>query len=310
MRLCFPGACCLDESCGRLMYEPAWKHPSSVEEALYDLADAGKSVKVIAGGTDLAIQLKKGESRPDVLVDMGRVDELRPIDDRRGDPAGPSLEIGALATHGALAGSEIIRESLPLLADACRTVGAPQIRARATVGGNLANGSPAADAAVALLALDAVTVLESNGEKRTSREVPAGEFLTGPGRTVLRDAELLTRVRVDVPAGSSRAVYIKAGQRNALAIAIVSVAAVFDPETGSVRIALGSVAPMPVRASGAESLFGEEWNGCSSPEELIEAVAVEAVRSASPISDVRASAEYRTILVEALTRRALKEICL
>jgi CO/xanthine dehydrogenase FAD-binding subunit len=198
-----------------------------------------------------------------------------------------------------------------VLSAACRTVGAPQIRARGTIGGNIANASPAADGAVALVALGASVVIESKIDGR--REVPLVDFFTGPGETVLRPDELVTGVMFDRPTDEARSAYKKAGQRNALAIAVASVAATHEPGTGTVSIALGSVAPTPIRATEAERVFAEGWPDAAGSEpgrhELFREVAAAATGAASPIDDIRASAWYRTVLIEVLTRRALEEVC-
>jgi CO/xanthine dehydrogenase FAD-binding subunit len=289
------------------MYEPVWKSPSTLAEALDALAEAGAAGRAMAGGTDLAVQIANGQRRPDVLVDLGRLRELVGV--RQEGDGHERLVVGAATTHREVVGDGLVGEAVPLLADACRTVGAPQVRSRGTIGGNIANGSPAADAAVALLALDAVAVVEKAEGGGAAREVHLAEIFREPGVTSLTEGELLTRVTVERPGPAARSAYLKAGPRNALAIAIVSVAADFDPDSGRLRMALGSVAPTPVRASEAESVFAGRWDGCAPSEELLRDVAEAAGRGASPISDVRASADYRLMLVEALTRRALEEIC-
>ncbi len=288
------------------MYEPEWKTPTSKAEALATLAAVGRDAAVVAGGTDIAQLVSEGARRPRVLVDLGRVEDMRFL--KAGPDETGSVEIGALVTHGALAGDERVSNAAGALSAACRTVGAPQVRARGTIGGNLANASPAADGVVALMALGASAVIESEREGR--RDVPLTEFLLGPGRTVLRPDELVTGVTFARPSSGARGVYKKAGQRNALAIAIASVALVHEPGAGTVRIALGSVAPTPVRAADAESLFESGWRDEPARAELLGEVALAAARAASPIDDIRASAWYRTVLIEVLTRRALEEACL
>jgi carbon-monoxide dehydrogenase medium subunit len=292
------------------MYEPEWKRPSSVSEALAVLADAGDRAAVIAGGTDLTPVIGKGVVRPPVLVDLGYIDEMRRLDCSEGSADGGKVrvEIGATVSHARLA-----REAAafaPSLAAACRTVGGPQIRARGTIGGNVANASPAADGTVALVSLGASAVVESEDGRR---EVPLTELLTGPGETTLRTGELVTALSFERPSANARGAYRKAGQRNALAIAVASVAVTHDPDAGTVGIALGSVAPTPLRATEAERIFANGWSDATGSEErlgeLITAAAKAAVKAASPIDDVRASAWYRTVLVDVLTRRALTEAC-
>ena len=286
------------------MYDPVWKHPSTSSEAVSILTDSGSSARVIAGGTDLSVLIRNGSVRPDVLIDLGRVDELRFVRERDGE-----TQIGALATHGEVAADARILTRAPVLAAACRSVGSPQIRARGTLAGNLANASPAADSAVALLALGASAVVEPPNGTGATGSIPLESLFLGPGETAIRPNQLLRSLRFATPSERSRSAYCKIGQRKALAIAIVSLAAVFEPEAGTVSIALGSVAPTAVRATEAEALFASEWSAGGDRDRLLAAVAKKARDAANCIDDVRASGHYRMLLVEALTRRVLSEIC-
>jgi CO/xanthine dehydrogenase FAD-binding subunit len=289
------------------MYEPQWESPATTDEVAAILTSAGAEARLIAGGTDLAVQIKRGEVRPQVLVDLGRVEELSHVSAGSGEaPA----EIGAIATHAAVAVDHALRARATALAEACRSVGSPQIRARGTIGGNLANGSPAADSAVALLALDATVHVRSGAPMRDrSARVPLECFFEGPGVTVLGHSDFITAVSFDLPEVNARSAYLKVGQRNAMAIAIASAAVIFEPSSGRIRIGLGSVAPTPVRAKAAERLFEAEWRRTRDRVNLIDDVAEAAVEAADPIDDVRASAWYRTDLVRTLTRRALMKVC-
>ena len=300
------------------MYEPKWVLPKTIDEAVEALAD--ESSRPIAGATDLAVRIRADHAGPATLVDLTGVPELAMI-----GVDGDTLTIGAAASHAAVSRHDIVAHRAAVLAEACGTVGAPQIRARGTIGGNLANASPAADASVALAALDAVAHARST---RGEREVPVTGLFAGPGQLRLEPDELLTHVTLALPRAGASSVYRKLGQRKALAIAIASVAVTFDPTASAVRIALGSVAPTVVRADAAEMVFAEGWGSLEreaptgdsggadargsarSRTELIEEVAAKAARASSPIDDVRASAEYRTILVRELTRTALEELCL
>jgi carbon-monoxide dehydrogenase medium subunit len=300
------------------MYEPIWKRPTTVDGALAVLDAERERASVVAGGTDLVPRVRSGEEAPAVLVDLGRIEEMRYVRCDSADGERARIEIGALATHASLAdrtpSSERSRRTGPsqgggagrsLLAQACLTVGGPQIRARGTIGGNIANASPAADSATALLALDAsVRVASSNGG---SRAVPLASLVLGPGTTALGADELIVGVAFDEPGPDAAGVYLKEGQRNALAIAVSSVALVLDRTAGQLRIALGSVAPTPVRAHEAESLFESKWRNTKDREALLDAVGEAAARAAMPIDDIRASADYRTTLVGVLVRRALAE---
>jgi len=285
-----------------MMYEPAWRFPRSIDDCLRALSESQDGARLIAGGTDLAARIADRVERPPVLVDLSRVEELEAIeigDDR--------AALGATVTHGALVRSGVIAERAEVLAMACRHVGSPQIRARGTIGGNVANASPAADGATALLALGAsVRIRTTDGDESL---VGARDFFRGPGRCALGSRDLLEAVEFELPPPGAKSVYVKAGQRNALAIAIVSVAAVYYPKEGRISVALGSVAPTPVRADAAERLFEQNWRGPDRPEELLVAVGTEAVKASCCMDDLRATASYRRRLVAVLTERALREIC-
>lgn len=284
------------------MYEPAWHRPTSVDEVVRLLAQEGERARLIAGGTDLAARISSRDETPPVLIDLGRTECLS----RVGVTSGRAT-LGATATHGALARNAALLESASVLVEACRCVGSPQIRARGTIGGNVANGSPAADGSVALLALDAKARVSSQGS--SGRDVPLSELWTGPGSTVLGSGELLESLEFEVPSPGSRGAYTKAGQRNALAIAVVSVAGVFEPSEGRVRLALGSVAPTPVRAEAAERLFAEGWSEAADRDAFLRDVADRAVEATSCIDDVRATAAHRRRLTRALVRRTLTRLC-
>ena len=289
------------------MYEPRWEWPATADEVQAILTSAGGEARLIAGGTDLAVLIKNGQVRPRVLVDLGRVERLSFVDAGSGEAR---AAIGSTATHAQVVADHTLRARATALAEACGSVGSRQIRARGTIGGNLANASPAADSAVALLALDAAVHVRSGAPMRgRSVRVPLECFFEGPGRTVLGHADLITAVSFDLPEVNARSTYLKVGQRNALAIAIASAAVVFEPSAGRIRIALGSVAPTPVRARAAERLFEAEWRRAGDRGALIDDVAAAAEDAAAPIDDVRAGAWYRTDLVRTLTRRALIKVC-
>jgi CO/xanthine dehydrogenase FAD-binding subunit len=290
------------------MHEPAWVLPRTIEDAL-DALDAADGARPIAGGTDLAVRILNGTVRPPAIVDLGRIADLDRIDVSSPAPGVERVEFGALATHAAVLAHPFVRERVPVLAAACLTVGSRQIRERGTLCGNVVNASPAADGAVALLALDAAVRVRSVGGSGEGTDIPLESFLVGPGETTLKPGELVTSVGFDLPSDGARGVYLKAGQRFALAIAIVSVAVVFEPQARRVRIAIGSAAPTPVRARGAEELFAEEWRGASDRDALLSEVARRAVSAVRPIGDLRAGAWYRSAIVESMTKRAMEEVC-
>ena len=256
-----------------------------------------KSAAVIVGGTDLLPRIRAGVARPERLVD------LRSLGLSYIKSEGGKIIIGACTTHAEIIDSEVVANHLPALAAACKEIGGPPIRNRGTIGGNLANASPAADTAPPLLAYDAEVVLAA--EKGT-RTLPIADFFTGPGKTALEPGELLVEVQITEPPPRTAAAFVKVGKRKAMAVAVVSVAVritlTTDGRVTSARIALGSVAPTPIRVISAEQTL----RGNVLSDALIEKTAEETRRMASPISDLRAPADYRSKMIAVFTRRALK----
>lgn len=281
--------------------------PATLAEALQLLAEHAGSARLVAGGTDLLIELERGQ-RPGVhtLIDISRLPGLAEITlDEHG-----WIHLGALVTHNQCVASKLMVERAFPLAQACWQVGAPQIRNRATVAGNVVTASPANDTITPLLALDAVVTLQS---VRGQRQMPLSEFYTGPRRTRLAPDEMLTAIAFHALRPTERGMFLKFGLRQAQAIAVVNVAVVIDwsntdaPHTHLVhraRIALGSVAPTVVRAAAAEMLLA----GQPLDENLSKQAGQAALTAAQPIDDVRASADYRRHLVTILTQRALRAL--
>jgi xanthine dehydrogenase small subunit len=273
--------------------EPPVVSPRSLAEA-YELL-ASQPWRPLAGGTDLIVQLT-GElgPPPDRVLDLWRLDELRGIADR-----GDVLELGALTTYAEIRRSVVCREHAPSLVDAAGTIGAAQIQNRGTIGGNVMNASPAGDTLPVLLALDAVLVL---GGASGERQVPAVDFWPGYRRTAARPDELLVSIRIPVARDREQG-FRKVGTRRAQAISKVVVAAAWrgDASWQDVRIALGSVAPTPIRVVAAEAAL----EGRPRDPGSIEA-AVEALRTAiQPIDDVRSTADYRREVSCRVLRRML-----
>jgi len=273
--------------------------PRSLREALTELSHADEDVKIIAGGTDLIIQLKDRLRHASRLINIYGLDELRYI--RMDDGY---VKIGALTTYTDIIRSPITTRHAPLLVESSRTIGGVQMQNRGTIGGNFGNASPAADSLPPLYALDAVVTLASLSG---SREVPVEEFMLGPRKTVLRADEIITEVKFRAMDDSQKGVFLKLGLRESNAISVVSVA-IWGSIAGStfeeVRIALGAVAPTVVRSRSAEHmLVGKPWS-----DELFKKAAHEASKSAKPISDIRGSAEYRLEMVKSLVYQGLWEI--
>jgi carbon-monoxide dehydrogenase medium subunit len=270
--------------------------PDSLAACQRALADAD-DLKLLAGGTDLVPQIKNGMVRARRVVDLSALPELKVLERR---PDG-SLRIGAAVSARALEVSGLLHGPFAALADGAGVVGSLQIRHLATLGGNLANAAPSADMAPPVLALDAELLIAG---PRGQRRVKADEFFLGVRRTQLAPDEVLVEVLVPLPEPGSGGTYVRHTPRRELDIAVVGVAShltVRDGQCVRARIALGAVAPVPLRAREAEARLEGE---AVSPA-LIEEAADLAVAAARPISDQRGSAEFRRHLVRVLTRRTL-----
>jgi CO/xanthine dehydrogenase FAD-binding subunit len=273
--------------------------PRNLDAALAVMGDGGATP--LAGGTDLLVRIKKGLLAPEKVVDLSALKELGGI---RED--GERIVFGPQITHGEVMESDLANRYLPVLAQGCATVGSPQIRNMGTLGGNIVNASPAADSIPPLIVLDAGVILQSLAGKR---EMRLEEFITGPGKTQLMAGELLTGIVVNKMKAGERGFYRKLGQRKALAVSIASVAVrmEFDPATGmcsSAAIAFGAAVPVIRRVRELEALLcGRELD-----EQGIREIAGKARELCSPISDIRASAEYRRAMCSSLLYEVLYEL--
>ncbi len=270
--------------------------PRSVGEALALLQEYGPEAKVLAGGQSLVPLLNMRLARPEVLVDINRIGALAYIR-RRGD----RLHVGALTRQRAVEASAVVRRHLPLLWEAIRFVGHPQIRNRGTVGGSLAHADPAAELPAVVAALDAELVVAGpQGERVLSPE----EFFTGYLTTALRPTELLVGVRFPPPADGTGSAFVEVARRHG-DFALVGVAAVLqrrDGAIGQARLAFTGVGPGPVRAREAERLLVGE----PATSRLFAEAAREASARLDPPEDIHATAQYRRELAEVLARRALE----
>lgn len=269
--------------------------PETIEEATSLLAKYGERAKVIAGGTDLLVKMKNGEVKPEYLANIKKIRNLNFITEERG-----LLRIGAATSLRGIEESQLVEEKYSVLFEAVRSIGTVQIRNMGTIGGNICNASPAADTASALLSLDArVKISSSRGE----RMIPLEKFFTGPGKTVLSSDELLTEIQIPSLPPRTGSAFLKIARVHA-DISKINVATVIerrDDICKSCRIALGAVAPTPIRMRRAEEML----NGKKFEEKLVESVAREISEETRPISDVRSTAEYRKDVSEVLVKRAL-----
>lgn len=270
--------------------------PGTVDEAVSALAGT-PGAHLLAGGTDFCVEVNFGVRRPPAVVALRRVRELRRVE------VMPShAVIGACTTYADMGGAPLAA-AFPALAAAARTVGSPQIRNAGTLGGNVATASPAGDTLPLLVALDARVRLRGPEGERT---VPLSELVTGVKRTGIAPDEVLVDVVIDRRPGPQE--FLKVGTRNAMVIAIASVAVVVDVESREVRVGLGSVAPVPLRAPDAELHAREaiDWDALSVGDAGAARFGELAAAACAPITDHRSTAEYRRRAVQVIARRALE----
>lgn len=300
--------------------------PTSLDAALETLAEQvqasqrnGNALpRLIAGGTDLMIEFERGVRKACAIIDISRLQGLNRIALEADSAGADIIHLGPLVTHNDVVASSLCVERATPLALACREVGAPQIRNRATVAGNLITASPANDTITALIALDAHVTLRS---VRGSRVVPLSEFYVGVRKTVMQPDEMLIDIAITALKPNQHGIYLKLGLRRAQAISVVNCAVMIEqattgliaaddgdtnatPAITDIRIALGAVAPTIIRAKDAErSLVGNPLS-----EFTIARAAHLAQATATPISDVRSSATYRQDMVAVLVERALRRL--
>lgn len=272
--------------------------PTSIGEASAIVKEKGPGGRFLAGGTDLVIAMKEKGLSPKYVVDLKRVPNLSGIREE----ADGSLTIGALTTMREVETSPAVCKRFPFLAQSAAEVGSIQIRNRATIGGNMANATPSADVAPALLVLEAKAKIAGAAGERT---LNLGEFFRGPGQTVMLPEEILTAIVIPATQPKLVGEYIKFSPREMMDLAYVGVAVALvldaNKRCDSARIALGAVSPTPMRAPKAEAVIEKQIL----TEELAQRAGEEAARECKPISDVRSSAEYRRAMVGAMTKRAL-----
>lgn len=282
-------------------------HSPTTEDELTAILKITDDYRLLAGGTDVLVRMKQQVIKPANLVDLQSVGSLKFIHESAGQ-----IEIGPMATHSELMEASLIREKAFVLAEAAGEVGAPQIRNRGTVGGNICNASPAADTIPALLVLGAtVTTKGSKGMETKS----LSDFFLSPGKTCLQAGEYLSQISFAPVADNEGAAFLKHGARKAQAISIINGAAWLKINNGVIadaRIALGAVAPTPIRLYEVE-----KWIIGQKAEEVVFAEAAKlATDKVKPITDVRGGANHRLRLTQALVKNCLqtafarvKEVC-
>jgi len=274
--------------------------PKTIDEALSLLAKSNGDARLLAGGTDLLPKMKRREiTAPAYVIDLKAIPDLDYIDydEEKG------LSLGALTTIHAIETSPVIGQKFTILAQAAYTMAAPQVRNRATLAGNICNAVPSADSVPPLLVLEAkLKVMSQKGERILALE----NFFTGPNETVLTDRELLVEILIPPVPSNTRGIYLKLSPKSSMDLATVGVAALVISEDGlckDMRIALGAVAPTPIRAKKAEGMLrGQRFS-----DELKERTAQIAAEESRPIDDHRASAQYRREMVQTLVSRAIKQ---
>ena len=273
--------------------------PTSIEEACSLFTELGSATSFLAGGTDLVVRMKRGICEPAGVINLKTIPGFNKI-----TLEGEHIRIGALTCLADLATSPLIRAKLPALALGADSVGTPQIRNLATLGGNLCNASPCADTAPALLVSEAS--LQISGQKGTRQE-PIASFFLAPGKTTLSAGEIVTAIIVPVPSLLTVQTFIKLGPRKSGDISVVNTAVSLSFDGGRcarARIALGSVAPTPLRARETEAwIEGQEASSIDAAE-----AGRRAAEEVRPISDLRGSQEYRKEMVSVLTERALSSL--
>ena len=268
--------------------------PETIGEASALLVQYNGEAELLGGGTDLIIGMKERTLTPEYVISLEKVPGIEGItyDESRG------LWVGAMTKMRTIERSSVVRERYTALVEGAEEVGSIQIRNLATLGGNIAHGSPAADTAAALLVLDARVNIANGDDERT---VPIADFFLGPGQTVLRTGEILTGFSMPPRSANSGSQYLKHKIRQVMDLAFVGVATSVSLNNGTVadtKIGLAAVAPKPIRATDAESIL----TGNSVSDEILRQAAGAAAAQSSPISDLRCTAEHRREIVAALTK--------
>lgn len=278
------------------MHDFNYVAPTSIGEAVAVLKEQGANARLLAGGTDLLINMRVGRRKPAMVVDGKGIAELNEL-----KMGAKGLTIGAAVSCKTIYENDAVARDYPALIDSVSLIGGIQIQGRASLGGNLCNAAPSGDAIPTLMVLGAIAnVIGPNGE----RQIPVDKFCTGPGKSALSDNELLVSIFIPAPVAGGGAFFLRFIPRNEMDIAVVNaaVAVVMDGDTvKSARIAIGSCAPTPLLATEAGALLA----GNAVSDGLLQRVGDAASDATTPISDMRGTAKYRKHLARVLTKRAV-----
>lgn len=274
--------------------------PTSVEQAISLLMKYEGEAKLLAGGTDLIVEMRNGMLCPKAVIDLKDIPNLHNLTKEKGN-----LRIGALITIKDIETSSLIKEEFSILAEAARVLGSFQVRNRATLGGNICHASPAADMVPPLIGLKSKVKIVGKADERF---MELEDFFVGPGKTRLEPGEILTEIIIPKPSSNCDGIYLKLSPRKLTDLAVVGMAIVLwknqKAKCEDVRIVMGAVAPRAIRAKEAErTLIGNEIDEC-----LVRTAAEKAMQEVTPITDVRGSDWYRREMVKVLLERGLKEL--
>lgn len=276
-----------------IAHEFEYFKPSSIDEAIKLLNKYGAKARILSGGTDLVVRIKDGFETPDAVIDIKGLDELKVLDFKDN-----KLIVGTLTTFNELIDSEVVKEKFPLLWESAKSVASMGIRNRATMVGNICSAVPSLDSGPALLLYEATVVVKGkDGERR----IPIEEWFLGPRKTALKEGELVEYIEIPLPQKKHAGCYVKLGRYNGEDLAQVGVG-VLVLSGNEYRVAFCAVGPKPTRAKKIESLL----NGKELSDSLIEEAKKLVEEEISPITDIRATKEYRMHMAKVMLDRALK----
>jgi carbon-monoxide dehydrogenase medium subunit len=280
-----------------------FKAAASLQDALIQLDQSGPDARLLAGGTDLVLNMKKKTIFPSKVISLHLIKNLEYVEEKNG-----MIHIGAMAKHADLAINPILEKEVSILCQAVGLIGSWQVRNIGTIGGNLCNASPAADSAPPLLALDAEVIIATLKGDKT---IPITSFFCGPAQTIMKSNEILKEILIKKPVNPSAGCYLKLRRRKAVDISLAGVA--FQAETDStgkridqVKIALGGVAPTPIRVPDAETCLTGLF--IDDAFKKISMCAQKAARASKPIDDVRATADYKRTIVNVFVQRCAQHV--